>query len=635
MSFANQFATYFTAEQRETELYQLWAMIGSNMEKSILEEQGKLNTEFTDINNLSEDTLRSWLAFFLMRVPYRTSATVQVSTALASSEYLETIIPQYSELSTTDGTMYTIMEKLDLVNTDPRTVTAVQGVRVVESGTYSSIIKVQATNPDLNYMTVTIGGKTIPEVSFETSYDQLLYRGTWKPQLMEGKEYGGTPYLQDAYGTKGEFYVVIAEGSAKFAETGIVQDYRVGDLLVYDGYGWQKSLANNNLTPIQFANSYAIPRNGYFAYYYDGYLYIKVFSGSEVENPEGLSYEISYIQSDGVQGEIRANTLSYVSEFEDANENAVILEVSNTASTPAINQPSRGKLGIYLKQRLYCAINVSSVPEYTMWFKAQQEVGDCLVLSDYERWVKSGRTQFTVTGIVDVYLVDPNGNNLDLNTKNMLLDRLEPYKDIAVVQISEFTEVQNFLKFEYTTSTSNESFEQFVVSMASQYYNLSYLQATNSSLFGDLDLAAVIKDIQNNSPYESTGLVVTGYHYFSFELTSPALTFGGLEGEKPGNGFYTLTAEYSEGNVVYNMNEIPSTDGNSAEIYLDDNNGNYVLVGTHVGTSITFNGLAPYLPGNGLLECYIGMENPGILTIGVENGLRKLHGVEVNRMISV
>ena len=146
MSFANQFATYFTPEQRETELYQLWSTIGQNMEKTILEEQGKLNTEFTDINNFSEDTLRSWLAFFLMRIPYRTTATCQVKTSMPGN-YQETTIPQYAELTTDDGIIYTQMEKVTLSKGDTRVVTAVQGIRVVENGTYNTIIKKQPTKP--------------------------------------------------------------------------------------------------------------------------------------------------------------------------------------------------------------------------------------------------------------------------------------------------------------------------------------------------------------------------------------------------------------------------------------------------------------------------------------------------------
>ena len=653
MSFVNQFATYFTAQQRETELYQLWSTIGQNMEKAILEEQGKINTELTDINNFSEDTLRSWLAFFLMRIPYRPSATVQITTSMPG-DFLETEIPQYAELSTDDGITYTQMEKLTLSKGDTRVVTAVQGIRVVEQGTYSSIIKVQATNPDLTYLTVKINGNDIPEVSYETSYDQLLFRGSWKPQLQPDHEYGGTPFLQNEYGNKGEFYTVIADGKAKFSAEGIVQDFQTGDIVVYDGSQWQMSAANNNLNPVQFANNYAVPRNGYFAYYFGGYLYIKIFSGSEISDPNGQPYEISYIQSDGIQGQVEENTLRYVSFYEDSDENVVTLEVSNTKSTAAVNQPSKGKLGIYLKQRLYSSINVSSVPEYTMWFKAQPEVGDCLVLSDYERWVREGKPAdgLVPSGIVDIYLVDPNGNELSDVTKSELLDRLEPYKDIAVAQILNFTPVEQYLLFEYTTTTIDDQFKQYVKSKATQYYNLSYLQSTNSSIFGDLDLAAIVKDIQVNSPYSSTGLILKGYHYKNLEISSKEFTIECYDGELPGSGWYIFTVPNdappiytyidSQGNVVevrtVRFEEIESANGeNSAGIYyIDESTGVAVSipVGNRTTKTVSLN-LTSFTFSHATLECFWGMKNEGVLSIGIGDGLRKLHGIDVNKVATV
>ncbi len=650
MSFVNQFATYFNAQQRETELYQLWSTIGENMEKAILEEQNKLNTELTDINNFSEDTLRSWLAFFLMRIPYRTSATVQVTTSMPGN-FLETTIPQYAELTTDDGITYTQMEKVTLSKGDSRVVTAVQGIRVVEQGTYSNIIKIQATNPDLTYLTVKINGKEIPEVSYETSYDQLLFRGSWKPQLKEGHEYGGTPFLQNEYGTKGEFYTVIADGRAKFSEEGIVQDFLTGDLVVFDGTQWQRNAYNNNLSPIQFANSYAVPRNGYFAYYFGGYLYIKIFSGSQVSDPNGQPFEISYIQSDGIQGQIESDKLHYISDYEDSDENKVELEVKNTPSTAAVNQPSKGKLGIYLKQRLYSSINVASVPEYSMWFKAQPEVGDCLVLSDYERWVREGKPEdgLIPSGIVDIYLVDPNGNELQPDTKTELLDRLEPYKDIAVAQILNFTPVEQYLLFEYTTTTIDDQFKQYVKSKATQYYNLAYLQSTNLSIFGDLDLAAIVNDIQTNSPYASTGLILKGYHYKNVEISSKEFTMECYDGELPGSGWYIFTVPddappiytYTDerGELVevrsVRFEEIESPNGeDTCSIYYTDESQSIpqvIPVGSRTTKLVTMM-LNGFTFSHATLECFWGMKNEGVLSIGAGDGLRKLHGIDVNKV---
>lgn len=629
MAFLNQFATNFSSQERETELYNLWSSIGVNTEKAFLEEQNKINAEMTDINNFSSDTMRSWLAFFLQKIPYRTTATTQVTVSLAG-KYGETNIPQYDKLTTSDGIIYTLMEDISLIQGDERTVTAVQGNRIVETGTYKSLIKVQANNPDLTYLTVKINGVEIPEVTYETSYDQLSFMGSWKPQKLGNNNWGGTPFLQNAYGTKGQFYTVIANGTTKFGDEDISQEFMSGDIVVYDGEKWQRSAANNRLQPIQFTNTYAVPRNGYFAYYYNNYLYIKIFSGTEVSDPNGQPYEVSYIQSDGIQGQIKENTLTFVSSYEDIDENKVELNVSNTQSTVAVNEPSTGKLGLYLKQRFYSSINVSSVPEYTAWFNAQPEVGDCLVLSDYERYVRNGKTQLDVTGIVDVYLVDMNGDSLTSDVKERLLERIEPYKDIAVLQISEFTKVENYLLFQYSTSTNTNAFEQFVQAKASQYYNLSYLQSKDSSLFDELDLSAITQDILENSPYNSTGLILKGYHYLEDTITeaNKNLSYNSYSGEKAGTGWYTLETDTG---VVYTFQEVENIGvENSAYIYDEANPS--VAIGTHVGTSVTID-LRNYGFSTATLKCYWGMENEGILSIGADNGLRKLHSVDVQKVV--
>ncbi len=652
MGFLNQFASYFTPQERDTELYNVWSAIGVNMEKAFLEEQNKLNAEMSDINSFSEDTMRSWLAFFLQKIPYRTTATCQVTVNLHTPPSGDppklTTINKYDKLVTPSGIIYTLWEGLSLIPGDVRTVTAVQGNRIVETGTYNSLIKVQATNPDLTYITVKINDVEIPPVSYETSYDQLHYIGPWKPQSTD-TEYGGTPMLNNGIGIRGMMYNVIADGECKFSADGIPKQFKNGDMIAYDGVEWDVLGKSNRLSPIQFTNSYVVPRNGYFAYYHNNYLFVKIFLGSDVSNPEGQKYEVSYIQSDGIQGQIAnvgtnsnpvpAETLSFVSSYEDIDENPVTLEVSNTPSSPAVNQPSVGKLGLYLKQRLYSSINVSSVPEYTNWFNAQPEVGDCLVMSDYERWKKSGG-DLDPTGIVNVYLVGVDGNPLDENTINTLLDRIEPYKDIAVLQVKEFTEIKQFIQFEYTSSINESSFEQYIQSIATQYYNLSYLQSHNSSIFDDLDLTAVLKDILENSPYDSTGLVVRGYHYYEEDVRRSALnlTIKSYAGELPGTGWYTLEMkdEYDQpiGTIRFDEIELPGTT-KSCSIYYTTN-VTTMPIGSHNDTVVSLSledVITSEFPNfhSGILKCYWGMENEGILSIGIENGLRKLAGVEVKR----
>lgn len=640
MSFLPQFSKYFTSEQRETELYNIWAAIGVNTEKAILEEFEKTNSEMTDINAFTEDTLRSWLGFFLQKIPYRTTATTQITAKLVNEyslqtgyKYAQTTIPIYSQLNNLDGYVYTTMQEIILSGNDERTVTAVQGRRVVEQGTYNSIIKVQATNPDLSYMTVTLNGKEIPEVSYQTSYDNLTYLGSWKPE--SGSEgFGGTPFLQNSYGTKGQFYTVIADGYCKFSEDSIPIEFRLGDIVVFDGVQWQRSASTNNLQPIQFANSYAIPYNGYFAYYYGGFLYIKIYAGTEVDNPQGLQYTVSYISSDGILGETKQDTLSFISTYQDVNEHNVELEVRNTESSVAVNEPGVGKLGIYLKQRLYGGINVSSVPEYTAWFKSQPEVGDCMVLSDWERYKRSG--QYTLTGYIDVFLTDNNGNNISQEIGEQLLDRIEPYKDIGVLRLYEFKTIKNHYEFRYTSVNGDDAFQQYIKSVVGQYYSLPYLQSINSSLFESVDLASVVNTIQLNANYKSTGLTVKGYHYWSNvddrrDITSRSFTIDSFEGEKPGDGWYLARAKDSDGNVIAEYKFIEDAEANGICGIYDINNYAY-SVGSHIGQVVSFNLPESYSYALLEIECYWGMANEGILAIGSQEGLRKLQSVNIERV---
>lgn len=638
MGFLNQFSTYFDSQEKQTELYALWSAIGVNTEKAFLEEQNKINAEFTDINNFSDDTMRSWLAFFLQKIPYRTSATSQVTVSITSEDSKITRIPKYDQLTTDSGVIYTLYDGISLIRGDKRTVTAVQGKRITETGVYKSLIKIQANNPDLSYVEVKLNGVEIPPVSYETSYDQLSYLGSWKPQSTEDEEWGGTPFIQNNYGKKGQWYTVIADGVTRFSEESIPIEFRKGDVVVYDGYNWQRSFATNKLEPIQFANTYAVPRNGYFAYYYDNYLYIKIFSGTEVSNPNGQAYEVNYIQSDGIQGQIDANTLSFVSSYEDIDENPVTLEVLNTASTAAVNEPSVGKLGLYLKQRLYSSINVSSVPEYTAWFNAQPEVGDCLVLSDYEKYIRAGKPSFfSPTGIVDIFLVGTDGEPLRPELQEELLERIEPFKDVAVLHITDFTPVQQYLRFEYTTSTNESAFEQFVQATATQYYNLNYLQSKNSSIFDNLDLALIVEDIQQNSPYASTGLIVKGYHYTEIEVNATLLTFDSYSNERPGRGWYELVGVKGDPDnpqpVTYRFEEIEMV-GTTTSCWIYGELNASESVGQHTGTIVSLD-LSGYdfIPGKTILKCYWGMENEGILSIGAENALRKLAAVDVVKVM--
>lgn len=625
MSFLNQFSTHFSDEQKETELYALWSAIGVNTEKALLEEQNRLNATMTDINSFDEDTIRSWLAFFLHRTPFRTSCKVSLTATLVSDSQM-TVIPEGTILKTDSGVRYVQMEAMSLTKGSPRVITLVQGARVVERGTYSGMIKVQATNPDLDYIRLIIDGKEVPQASFMSSYDSLSYMGSWNPAATTGT-YGGSPSLRDSDGDKGRFYTVVADGTARFSEDGMPVSFRKGDLVVHDGSRWQRSAYTNSLYPIQFAATYVVPRDGYYAYYYGGYLYIKVFTGSEISSPEGLQYELSYISSDGMQGKVPANSLKYDQSFYDIDNNPSELELSNTESTVGVNEPSVGKLGLYLKQRLYCGVSISSVPEYTAWFKAQPEVGDCMVLSNWERFMMGGELRMEATNIVDVYLVDVYGNRMNSEAVQAILRRISPYKDIAVLRNKDFEEVQNYIVCTFSSADDEGSFPAYLKSEVEMHYNISYIQQKGYSLFNDLDLTKVYQSILDDKTQGFTGLSLRGYHYREVKVEAGEdVEVQSYGGELMGGGFYELVTP----GRTYLFHEVDvAGDNKMCEIYED---GTYTFVGNHMNNVATllFGEYSGYeWEGEATLRCYWPSADEGMLPIGVESGIRRLAGVKV------
>ena len=638
MSFLSEFSTFFTPEERNTELYRMWSAIGVNMEKAILEEQNRLNSETTDLSYLSENLYRSWLSFFLAKIPYRTSARCFVTTTISSSVGTITI-PKYTPLVSRTGKTYLTLTEQSIQTPGSMVVEAIQGKVKSETGTYSSIIKVQISNPDLDTLEVKIRNNKIPEVSYMTSYDQVRFLGFI--------DTANPPVISDLVGTRGEWYIVhgdtdisvIVEGSTR--RTLEVSD---GDIILYDGSKWMNSVYVSSIYSIQNANSFAIPRNGYFAYYQDGYLYIKVFTGNLVSNPDGGNYEVTVVQSDGTDGRTGQNTLDYTEKvFGNSGDLTSVMGVSNTASTGALDEPARGKLGLMVKQRLYSQVNISSIPEYTAWFKAQPEIGDCLVMGDYERWVRGGKKDWIATGSVIVHAVDPDGNDISGNTTitTLLDERIEPYKDLGRIIYAPVSQVEHVLSFTYTSSTDDTVFETEVRNRASQWYDIEFLMGTTTSKFEDLDLSMVLSDVLAHVTVQNTGLMLKGYHYYYEETGSgyqdfPNLTLPAGEpylGEEMGDGKYIVTfTDSNDTDVTVEVSDTP----NGKIVYYGAGSVNEVGTRTESGIYLYTLNLKNAAGLNVTkwksVECRWGMKDEGLLTVGLVDGIRNLHSVEVRRV---
>lgn len=700
MSFLSQFSSFFTAEERESELFKMWSQIGVNMEKAYLETQGQLNAEMTDINAFSEDTCRSWLSFFMKKIPNRITSKVQATIKAGESFEGTVTLNRGATLKSKSGKPWVLMEDLTMNENSERVVTLVQGKLVTAEGNFSTLIKIQANNPDLDYLklySVSGTGTTeIEEVSFTTSYDNLKYKGSWTPdclwaqskgdvttfppnpvsgdvykyvgttgtyinghlyqwlnnswQDLEGNIFGGNPKLID--GTNefltGDMFNVIHPGRAKFSEKENAEYYEfgMGDMVVFDGEKWTPISSMTGLNPFQFQNQYGVPAggyydntpsNGYFAYYQDGFIYIKVFPGSRLKDLTDTTYKVEYIESDGIQGEISAtDTITFDGKFPTTKQKMVeMLAEHDTESTKAVNSPSTGKLSLFLKERFFSGINISSVPEYTIWFKAQPEVGDCFVLSDYEKFIRSGKSfseGFDVTGVVEVMAVDRYGNAINDTVWGKLLARIEEYKDIAFIDYKDFTRVMNYFKVTFTSSLNNTEFKTYVRNAIEQWYDVDFLQVHNCSLFANLNMSEVLNDILNNDSNETQGVNIEAFHCVTREDIIPDNDISiteVLKGEKIGGGFYRV---YNGDTLIETFYERLDVKGTSANIYRE-NSGN---LASPIGSRNSETGIVIRIPSEWssittplTLKCYLPSSDPAYLYVGEDYGMRSLEGVEV------
>ena len=637
MSFLSKFSSFFTAEQQQTELYQLWSMIGVNMEKAILEEQNRLNGEMCDISHFSESMYRSWLSFFLTQIPYRTTARCMVTTTF-NKNYGTVTIPEGAQLSSEDGKKYVTLKE-QKINTSTHTVTskveAIQGTWSTETGIYNGIIKVRCNNPDLSFIKLSLNGNDIPPCSIIKSYDSTSFMGFMS---------SSTDAIYDSNGIRGQFYLVIEDFNLTIPDTGRIIELSEGDVLLYDGNEWNRSIYVSELYSIQSASTFAIPRNGYYAYYQDGYLYIMIYPGNEIANPIGLSYTLRWIESEGSSGFIGLNTLSYDDKTFEHTDTSVAIEneelemdVTNTASVGGIDQPTRGKLGLMLQQKLFSAVTISSIPEYTSWFLAQPEIGDCLVLGDYEKWLRTEKTEYTQTGAVQVYAVDTNGNNLTEDVKDTLLERIEPYKDIARIVFANFEPVNDMLVFTYTNCTDDTQFINDVIESSSKWWDTDFLMTTETSLFNNLNLTEVVQKVLEDTNVESTGLTVKGYHIFRQSKTdSSNYQYPYYNGEQLGDAEYTVTINTSGRSETMELGEILLSDG-SAMITTKtrpaqgnqfpnygNRNPNQQLFTVLVQNIAADMGISASSITSTSVECRWGMKDEGLLTFGLIDGVRRI-----------
>lgn len=405
---------------------------------------------------------------------------------------------------------------------------------------------------------------------YQIQHDILLSLGASTPfSFVQGEE-------SMSQGVYNDFIAIpVPSGMVDLSYTRVI----MGDLTIPLVHSFPES-------PADFAVSIS-PSSGFFPFFFNNTLFIKIFSGgfpsdsNYVPDPKGKFITVFYRVSDGEAGNIKQNQFKGLSNYTIKTGDSCDVSVTfyNDAAMNGVNSPTRAELVNLLRRRFYAFTSVSSLPEYTTWFLSQPLVGDCLVMSDHERWRLSNyaNTQdFNITGSLDVYLVDKNGIPIhpkesvssDYNTYVQDLENeLIKVRDLAFVRYESPVVYWHFFVVQFISTFSDVEFKDNAVSAIRNLYSLSWARDNNLSLFRALDTKFILDALTGSS--NVSGLRIIPYHYrevYHSSGVNSSLYLSCFKGEKAG-GWYEFYEESSDplhkfGSVPYSIyREFVGVDG--------------------------------------------------------------------------
>jgi hypothetical protein len=556
-TFTEEFLSRFDVDGQESEAAKLLSIIGANSEKSIFEGLDAEIRQAQEFLAFSDVRLRSWLAYFYTHIRMSIAATGYGKIQQLDNGANGFTVQAGSLLQGANGKLYSLISQLPVAKNGSSNFVFRQGQGAVWTGQYNQYIAIPAQGLDLSYLRVVRG--TIP--SGVNPYDSRTFFTSEVPKI-EGLQqlmgYGGnsgnmkseiavinnetitslTTYLATTTLTVAEQTAIITRIQSAFTE----------DSMVVDKY----SLDYFGKTP-----PVLVPVNGYFAFYYGGVLYIKIYRGVEGDNavldPEGATYSVIYWVSDGLLGNLGANKLSrFLGSVKDNAGTVVSYVLSNDEVTNGRGEPEHYELVNMLRASFFAQRSLASVPELVTWLSAQPEVGDCYVLSDYERArrvdtiVNNPTATYNITGRVDIYIMaseaDSEGSRqvvllespayiyaTGVNSSAVaegyitsgllsLENRFLKVRDIMTIVYHRYIEVPFFFKVSYRASLNDTEFEAKVSSIFQNYFDMIFAKNSGNSLFEDLDLSLLYDEILDTS-YAPEGFLMKGYHFCSHLVT--------------------------------------------------------------------------------------------------------------------
>jgi hypothetical protein len=658
MSFYDDFQNSFSPEERQSEIVRVLSMVGVNAEKAILEHLSVELRSVTELMAFPEQRLRSWLAFFLRPIRNMVSSRGRVLVEVEDDgEHSETVFtPAGAVLQGKNGRLFYQDGEESFFPGVKKWVGVVQGSLVTVTGNYSEFIAIPAVGVDMSEIKVELGGEEIAQADGGLGNASFAVCDTLADDPIKKINVPGfilsngvivrakfafansaVDVCLDVAGS-GEFPVVYngAPVLPAFFVAGGVYDF------TYDSGRWLVS--GQSVGAVEAVNGSVKPFDGFYAFYYNKTLYIKIFKGPHVI--VSAKYRVTYRVSDGAAGNLGINQFKgYQDSFTFSDGKAVSLVVKNEEPVSGgVDAPLFYELVAELRRKFFVTTNVASVPEYRTWFLSRPEVFDCLVESDLIRSAASGQTE--VSGIVAIYLMGVSSTASGVRQFEPLVPvegsglvrDLARVKDLALLEFRRFIPVGNFYLVRFQSSDDNRRFVVDAEALVSRVHSdAGLLRALNISLFDNFDVTLLYKGL--SGLYNVTGLDIVPYHFREYSRVSfneeGDWEVVPYQGEDKGNGYYEfwgLPEGATEGDLVClrTFRELAGVDG-EVEVYWDD----LVSGVQHLSGGYLSNGNVSLLLGEiptnaSLVRCFWPIKDRGIMPVGIAHGARMLAGVKVD-----
>jgi hypothetical protein len=561
VSFYNDFQNSFSPEERSAEIIRVLSMAGVNAEKAILEHLSVEVRSVTELMAFPEQRLRSWLAFFLRPVRNVVSSQGRVLVEVVNDgDHSESVfVPAGAVLQGKNGRLFYQEEQGSFFPGVKKWVNVIQGKPVTATGPYSEFIAIPAVNVDMSDIKVELGGTEAFQVDSDSAETHFGICDSRPDESVKAAQIPGF-ILVSGVVVKVRFNFdnsavelqldVSGSGPApilyqgkpvepSFFVAGGVYDF------TFDSGRWLVS--GQSLNAVEVVNGTVKPYNGFYAFYYNDTLYIKIFKGPHVI--VSSQYRVTYRVSDGVAGNLGINQFKgYQDSFLYSDGSLVSVLVKNEEPiSGGVDAPLFYELVAELRRKFFVTTNVATVPEYRIWFLSRPEVFDCLVESDLTRSAASNQTE--VSGLVDIYLMGVSSSASGVKQFEPLIPSkgsnlwrsLDKVRDLAPLYFKEYEPVYNFFQVRFQSSDDNKRFVVDAEAMVGRFYSdVGLIRALNLSLFDNLDVTILYRGLAGL--YNVTGLDVIPYHFREYSrdaffegdnwVVEPYL------GEDTGKGYY-------------------------------------------------------------------------------------------------